>query len=342
MEKQNYNAIDLTKFIAALFIVAIHAPPFLSINSDLDFFMIEGIARMAVPFYFIAAGFFLAGKIHDYGSVKKYVLRMLRLYVIWTVLYLPFIISKASLELDRTFAFQIVVFIRDFLFVGSYGQLWYLPSLAVAVLGLHFLMRYLSEKKVFVLAIAAFAVGLLGESYLGLLKNIPAIDGLFSIYLRLFGTTRNALFFAPVFLMTGIRIKNGKMPISRKNAAIGLFVSVVALLCEVAMLRHFELANDYNLLISLLPASIFLFSFLKQTALQNTPVFHYLRQCSILIYVLHVMVICIYSALVVSVPPLNHSFISYVAIVSITLALSMLALYLEKKYACFRWIKFLH
>ena len=89
---KNYNGIDLFKFFFALCVVAIHVHPFnVEAEGAFSFFsFLNTILNTAVPFFFIANGFFMAGKMktplgaHENLSVvcnvlKKYVL----LYVIW-------------------------------------------------------------------------------------------------------------------------------------------------------------------------------------------------------------------------------------------------------------------
>lgn len=44
---QNYSSIDLAKFVAAIFVVAIHAQPFSGLTQTV---VIDVFARMAVPF----------------------------------------------------------------------------------------------------------------------------------------------------------------------------------------------------------------------------------------------------------------------------------------------------
>lgn len=49
-EKIYYYGIDLIKYILAFFIVAIHFHPFSSINENADYFVVNYLTRIAVPF----------------------------------------------------------------------------------------------------------------------------------------------------------------------------------------------------------------------------------------------------------------------------------------------------
>lgn len=59
---QNYNSIDLAKFICSILVVMIHVAPFgTSIEikwiDNLSFLVRNYLARVAVPFFFVASGF---------------------------------------------------------------------------------------------------------------------------------------------------------------------------------------------------------------------------------------------------------------------------------------------
>lgn len=114
MRKQ-YSSIDVAKLICAIMVIAIHTQPF-SRYIWLD----RGagiITRLAVPFFFVTTGFFL--NFSDAKKVRKYVVRLIVLYIIWTIVYLPFSFSSLS--------------VKKFLITGIVEHLWYLPAAIVAV-----------------------------------------------------------------------------------------------------------------------------------------------------------------------------------------------------------------
>lgn len=55
---QNYNAIDIMKVVMAILVVFIHLNPLRDFGNELDFFSSIAITRIAVPFFFMASGFF--------------------------------------------------------------------------------------------------------------------------------------------------------------------------------------------------------------------------------------------------------------------------------------------
>ena len=136
-----YKSIDLLKFVMAIMVVGIHADAI--VDEDMPF-LLSMMARWAVPFFFITSGFLLFRKISAVGdvlkpdgllSVKQYVHKSARLYVMWTLLYLPVTLFVFCLN-DRSWGMDVLVFIRGFLFVGEQAYswpLWYLLATVVAV-----------------------------------------------------------------------------------------------------------------------------------------------------------------------------------------------------------------
>ena len=67
-EKKEYRALDFSKFVAAFLVAAIHIPPFEEIAPVFSHEFQQVICRMAVPFFFVCAGYFIGEKITDSQS----------------------------------------------------------------------------------------------------------------------------------------------------------------------------------------------------------------------------------------------------------------------------------
>lgn len=137
LEKKNYYEIDLLKFTMAVCVVAIHTQPLYGIQSVAVQRLFDTITSLAVPYFFSVSGFLLFSKIDaDISSeknmevCKKYLSRVLSLYVIWNIIYLPITIFGFK-ENNMSFARYVLDCIRGFLFIGQQfysWQLWYLLS----------------------------------------------------------------------------------------------------------------------------------------------------------------------------------------------------------------------
>ena len=60
--RRGYPAVDRFRVAAALLVVCIHTAPLASFSAAADF-ALKTLARLAVPFFFTATGFFLLGEL---------------------------------------------------------------------------------------------------------------------------------------------------------------------------------------------------------------------------------------------------------------------------------------
>ena len=120
---------DLLKFLLSLVVVWIHTG-----NNDLN-----GLLNWAVHIFFFLSGFFLFGKIiyaHACTSevISKWLRKTLRMYLVWTAIYLPFAIIGFASE-GMPFVKAVAVYLRNVVFVGENylsWPLWYLLGLLQA------------------------------------------------------------------------------------------------------------------------------------------------------------------------------------------------------------------
>ena len=196
-KKHLYTGLDIIKFIAAFLVTAIHIPLFKDVDFMLSYYFTTTICRLAVPFFFVSAGYFLADKWANGKAVKQYILRLLKLYGIWTLLYLPQIIYQY-----RGNGLKFWTTIKDFLYrfavVGSYTQFWYFPALLAAV-GVFYLLKskaHISDRILVPVIVILYFLGVMGNSYYGfLIGKDNWITKIYENYFTWFETTRGGLFF---------------------------------------------------------------------------------------------------------------------------------------------------
>ena len=121
---KEYTTIDILKFLLSILVVSIHTHPFEYRSSIADLIVSNVFARLAVPFFFISAGFFISDK--SATSYAKYRKRVLWLYVIYSTLYTPFMI-RSIIGANCSFLHGLLLLIRYFIF--GYGSLWFLSGL---------------------------------------------------------------------------------------------------------------------------------------------------------------------------------------------------------------------
>lgn len=298
-DKQNYNAIDLAKFICAILVVMIHVPPFgTSIETKwidiLSFFVRNYLARIAVPFFFVTSGFFLYKKTSlnelNISLIKQYVLKLLRFYILWSAIYFPFNLM-VIISADRPF-YAGVGYIRDFIFFRSYSHLWYLNATIFAVVLITYLLyKRITIKKILVIAFIFYFAGLFAQSWFGLIlplkENAPHIWTILKLIQMVIVTTRDGLFAGFLFVGLGMLFAFDKVNMTRKQALIGFVVSMTLMFIEVFSLEYFNFIREYDKYLFLVPATFFMFSIIRDIKLPDHKIYKNLRILSSLVFFIH-------------------------------------------------------
>lgn len=332
MIKKQYATIDILKFICALLVICIHTSPFLDVSGEIDFFVVQILGRVAVPFFFIISGFFVFSHL-DYSKswndevnlayIKKYLLRIFKIYLLWTIIYLPLSIWNGYK--DGFTITYVIRYIRDFFINGSYYHLWYLPGLIFSSAFVYFLLLKFGKKKTFFTVLILYIVGSLYNIYSVSFMDNPLI----SLYNTLFMTTRNGLFFGSIFVFLGAALANFEDYMDKRTCLFAGTISFIAMMIEAYVLRSFGFMHALtSMYLFLLPTVFFFFQYLIQVDMKIHPIYKVLRNMSLLIYVLHIMFVTIFAVLV---PEWNSLFI-YLGVVIATGICSYGILYGTKRF----------
>lgn len=338
MQKKTYCALDIAKFISAFLVICIHTGPLLDTNETANFVLVQIIARIAVPLFFIISGYLFFTKLdnerewNDYANVaalKHYVFRLGKLYLIWSILYLPF--NYLLVKGDGVHAMTFLRYLRDFFFTGSYYHLWFLPALMVAVCAVYVLRRYVSLTTTLIISALLYLVGMLGNVYPVMIEELPYIGRAYHSYIQLFVTTRNGIFFGMLFISLGAYFAKGRMAVNRSPFApfIGFVLSLCALFGECFILRNngymYDLASMYLMLV---PTVAFLFVTLLSLDLKERAFYKTMRVLSLLIYVVHLMFIVAITALF----PTMNSLLRYGVVAFLSLLFACIVCTLAKRF----------
>lgn len=197
------------KWVMAIVVVAIHTRPELSFKSTFIRELFEALYSIAVPFFFMASGFLLFRKIelplNKEGEVriKSYLKRMCKLYLVWTIIYLPLTIYGFYLDGIPVLK-AIAIFSRNFLLVGENFMswpLWYLLALIVAVGIIYALLKFKVPVKWIVLFSVIMAIIGVALDYC---KDNSILHSITDIYFSIFLKTRNGFFEGFLFVALGI------------------------------------------------------------------------------------------------------------------------------------------
>lgn len=336
--EKEYGGLDRFRLVAAFMVVAIHTAPLQSVNPALDFVFTRILCRIAVPFFFMVTGQFVVQPFIE--SKKNYLFlltsttkKLIGYYLAATLLYLPI-----NLYAGRLFPFQPFRLIRALLIDGSFYHLWYFPAIITGIWLIFLMSRKVSTKGIFIICTFLYIIGLLGDSYYGLIENIPILSPLYSNVFAVFSYTRNGLFYAPIFLMMGVCLEK-KRPVSRPGANIfWLAISLVFLIVEGVLLHKAGYPRHDSMYISLIPCMVFLYQLLLGW---NVPPKKSLRELSTWLYILHPMIIIVVRG-IAKIAGLNailigNSILHYLAVLVLS---SMAAVCMGKLCNCKKSTKF--
>lgn len=278
---RNLAGIEYFRVAAAFLVVAIHCSPLMTYSETADFIFTRVIARVAVPFFFMVTGYFVIGRPEKTrGFLKKTGV----IYLASILLYLPLNLYSGSLN-----GLTPGAALTQLLFEGTFYHLWYLPAALLGVLVASLLAR---SRAGLGIAFALYLLGLLGDSYWGLVSGVPVVSDFYGVIFSTAGYTRNGLFFAPLFLLLGAAMRGDRLPGNGASAA-GLAASFALMLAEALTLRSLGWQRHDSMYIFLPAVMYFLFALLLAPRGRASG---WLSPFSLLVYILHPWVIVIVRA----------------------------------------------
>ncbi|MDZ5812918.1 acyltransferase [Halorubrum sp. AD140] len=190
------HSVDAMRIVAVALVVVIHTNPFegLGASGNALNFALESTARVAVPFFFLASGYFFGLKTLDADPIAYFRARarsLTGLYVFGIVVALPAFLSGTAVEASvagesasRSVGRRIAEILSpvDLLYYGTSVSeiLWFVPALFVALALVAGFAAAGRERLAFPVALALHALALLGPEYASLV-DLPfdVRDGLF-------------------------------------------------------------------------------------------------------------------------------------------------------------------
>lgn len=283
-EKLNYGMISFIQFFLAVLVVIFHCSRIFP-SDEWHFIQKNLVSRLAVPFFMVASAFFIRWKTAEDSSYKKrYYKNYLKNYLWWSLLYIPYGYAY-YLTLKMPMNLLPVGILFALLYIGMCYQLWYL----IAFLTGSFLVERLRQSCSLVLVTGmAFLLYLVGsietyEGYLGETAMMPT----FSKYMTIFFTTRNGLFFAPIFICLGYLLyEYRESTFFTEKKGRKLLLSFLLLGLEGTLIFK-NPGIDKNFLIALVPTSLFLFNWSMRTSLFSERNFRKLKKLSMLYFFIH-------------------------------------------------------
>jgi surface polysaccharide O-acyltransferase-like enzyme len=282
------TGIDALRYVLAFAVVVLHtifesraaAPSVLTPSWPV---YLEMACRAAVPFFFIAGGYFLVpggqipGNQGDRETLLRPLLRLLPLYVAWKIFYYLFLIVVPAHPLHLG--------LRQFLWNFPVYHLWFLPALAFALALVPLALKYLGLRKTFILCAALALVSLMEGAW----RDLFHLTG---------GISRARFLVAPMFVLTGVMLARYPLRLSTPTAVLLVLVSYLALAGEetlLARLSHGAPLASHEFMLATFPYGVAVF--LLWRPMSGLRALGDLGRFSLNIYTSHLMFVWLFGAL---------------------------------------------
>ena len=301
-EKQQYYGLDLLKFIMAVLVAARHVIQ-IYYPAESKWRLVIGcwLSNLAVPIFFLIAGFLLFQKIpaqlpndtnttdtdikNSWPIARRYICRILKLYILWCMIYWPIDIYN-WVQGNETIAQAVLFYLHSFFMSATITQLWYLPALAIASFIVW--LFYRTKAKTWMLLLFTgilFILGCICDNRV-LLEHTPeTLQAILQAFVRWytprFMTMRNGVFYGSFYVALGAWSAKRERYLSPVPAALGSLFFLSVMYIEVS------LCSNANMVLSAAPAVVCLTELALNLTGTGSRFFLFLREQSEWIYFSH-------------------------------------------------------
>ena len=300
----NYQMINLLQFSFSILVIALHCTRIFN-NDILHFIQKSFFSRMAVPYFIMSSSYFIALKTYNNPNyLKQHQLKTIKKYLFWSFLFLPysyFYFQKTNFDSS----YLLIGFIFALTYVGTCYHLWYIPALLFATNLTNWFVKLYGWLITFLICFTLYILGSV-ETYSLFLTGTSAFP-IYTFYKQFLFTTRNGLFFSPIFVLLGFLFHYYFYIIQKTNPKHLLFVSSLLFTLE-AFLIFFNQGDDKNFYLSLLPFTFSLFYWSTTTNFLKEKDFLILKKMSVLFFFLHPLFIEVFPLICHQLSPDSNFF----------------------------------
>ncbi len=282
-EVKNYAALDYLKFICSILVVIIHTTPLIDFGTKANNYSVNFLPRIAVPLFFMISGYFVFNKLDEPAKIRKYLFKILRMYLVFSLVYLP-------LDIQKLISGETAVseYLKNFFLWRSYVHLWYLIALFYTVAAVYILYSkfHLKLKTILIISGVMNLAGIILSCKYLLEKSF--FSGAVNLYYDIFTDVTNALFFGFYFVL-GLYLRQNNAKITKRNYWLYAAVSFLLLTAETLICQRVLQKSNCQLLVFLIPTVLFIFLAACFSSVPESMEKHslFFRKQSTLIYLWH-------------------------------------------------------
>ena len=291
------RSIDIFRYVCAIMVVAIHTHPFEDIHEKMGFIFTQVIPRVAVPFFFITAGYFYMNSLRNKKrAFIPYIKSILKCYILWSLIY--FFVDFIQWGYQNIKGFIGHCF-TSFFITGSHYHFWFFPALIFAVIVSTLAYKLKLQKLLLPFSLILYGIGCFGCSYHTIGMNIPFLSIVYSS--QYFTIIRRIIFMGFPFFTGGLLVHEiekhmSKFKRPKSIAWCGLIGSIVFWLGEILLVVHQQLQDSIVVTFGLYLLTVATVVFLLQYPMPQAAVFSY--HCHALAnftYYIHPLIISVFS-----------------------------------------------
>ena len=311
------SAIDIVKYVAAILVVGIHTCPFADVSAELDFAFVDIVCRLAVPFFAVCTGFYLANAITAQGnltSVWRSLRKVMVMYTGWSMVYLLIYLidwhNSGSLRSE-----YLVGWCKSFFVSSTYYHLWYVSALIYALPIYALIIKLAPPRFYLVIAVPLWIYKAVSYGYVEFLPGVW--KSVFTLSFPIEALMTGVIFMLPLLLTGAWLAKRDIEKMNEKKLWIIALVFFALLSFEAYHLRTMG-GGHYSFIFFTFPLSIILFACLYLTGRYVNLQSGQLAKVSMTIYCLHPAVIWILKDYV------SHSLSLFLLVAFVTSLISLM------------------
>ena len=270
------EALDLARFVMALFVVGAHGRMFIDISYPLYFYSyVGGFMRIIIPMFLMISGYFFAVQVKR--GVGRWAKRLLILHLIWSTIYIGAWMPPGSFSaLKAAFWY----------FFGA-GHLWFMPSLIGGGLMLYWLRDW-PTGRLLALAAGLYATGGALQYAMDATVDFATV----AHHNALYAVPRNFLFYGFPFVALGhVMARPGVLERVQGRLGWPLFAALIAALFVEITVKYLGFSHEavFETNLAMFPLAAVVFAWLL--SLRGVRAAPWMAPMSAGVYFVHALVL---------------------------------------------------
>ena len=314
VERKSFTTVDILKFFFCICVIMLHTGILDLFSEEIKFYITRVVFHLAVPYFFVASGFFLGKKYRnakdgEYITILKgYIKRLSYPFLFFTLIGLRQQWTTMVLE-NKT---DKLLYLLKRLAFYPFNALWFVEAIIVAAILIYPFIKMKHGVTICVIAgLILYIFALTCNNYYFVVEN-TRFEPIINNYINLCYTARNGIFVGIVYLSIGIKcydiyLKTVAEKKRRITVCLLCVLSLIMYIAEVYLLHYYDKSSlDDNALdivqLILLPSLFLVSAFFSVNIPIKITVL--LRNLSTGMYYLHVPVmwwVCFYASTCVQV-----------------------------------------